>query len=229
MSFSVLARVLKTKVGSSKIGDASMKAVLIALADNCNDDGKSCFPSQGTIAAKMEMSDDTVQRAMKRLIADDFVRGEKKRKRGHWQSWNYEINLDKLWSDQAAESGTVEDNQAAESGMAEPQKAARPGRKVRHKPINKPINQPSPKRPSSADALGPLGSRLAARIGRKLFDAWFSHAELGGVTGDLLTIEMPNAFSASRVMQDYEQDVMACCRSEYPDVRGVRFVARTAA
>lgn len=223
MSWPVVSRAMKTKVGS-----ASKKAVLIALANHCNDEGKSCFPSQGTIASLTELSEDTVQRALKSLIVDGIINGEKNRKRGRWESWSYEINLDKLWTDPAAPCGMVENNQAAPCGTAIPHGAAQTGRMVRHKPSTKPINQPSPAGPSSADALGPLGDRLAARIGRKLFDAWFSQAGLGEVTSDQVTIELPNAFSASRVRQDYEHDVMACCLSEFPTVRSVRFVARAA-
>jgi hypothetical protein len=123
MSWSVIARVLKTKVGSS-----SGKAVLLALANHCDDTGKSCFPGQETIRHITELSADTIQRQIKVLIDAGFVAGIKVRKKGHCASWNYQINLSMLWSDQTAPCGTVEAkepaDQTAPCGTAKPHHAA---------------------------------------------------------------------------------------------------------
>jgi hypothetical protein len=168
MSWAIVARVLKTKVGSP-----SGKAVLLALANHCDEAGKSCFPGQETIQESTELSADTIQRQIKTLIGGKFISGIKQRKKGHWASWNYQINLSMLWEYQAAPCGTVADgDQAASSGAAMPQGAVRPCRTMRLKPFTKPFNEPSrAKAPSSPDGLGALGAPLRNRIGRDKFEA----------------------------------------------------------
>jgi hypothetical protein len=161
MSWPIVARVLKTKTGSP-----SAKAVLLALANYCDYDGKSCFPGQDTIQQLTELSPDTIQRQLRVLIEAGFITGTKQRSKGHWASWNYQIILSTLWDDQAAQCGLVDDeNQAAPCGTAKPHHAARPSRTMRLKPFTKPFNQPSrPKAPSCPDGLG-AGARCEGKQG----------------------------------------------------------------
>jgi hypothetical protein len=225
MSWAIVARVLKTKVGSS-----SGKAVLIALANHCDGNGKSCFPGQETIQEITELSADTIQRQIKALIDGRFISGIKERKKGHWASWNYQINLSMLWEDQAAPCGTVAEDQAASSGAAMPQGAVRPCRKVRPKPFTKPFNERSrANAPSSPDGLGALAATLRNRIGRDKFEAWFGGADIAASTEDSVTLQLPDKFKASYVERNFEADVLACCKAQQSTIERVTFVARRAA
>ena len=51
MAWAIVARVLKTKVGSP-----SGKAVLLALANHCDEHGGNCYPSQEVIETLTELS-----------------------------------------------------------------------------------------------------------------------------------------------------------------------------
>lgn len=228
MSWAIVARVFKTKVGSP-----ARKAVLLTLANYCDDAGESCFPGQETIKRDTELSADTIQRQVKALTAAGFVSGVKRRRKGHWASWNYKINLSMLWHDQAAPCGTVDTTEPAEPaapcGTARPHHAARPSRTMRHKPSTKPFNKPSrAKPPSRPDGLGDLGARLRSRIGRDKFDAWFAGATVVGSTDHSVTVEMPSKMFASHAAQNFEADVLACCRAQQSTIERVRFVARAA-
>jgi hypothetical protein len=81
--------------------------------------------------------------------------------------------------------------------------------------------------PSSA--LGALEPIIQARIGRARFSSWFGQALITNVTSDVLTMEMPNKFIRDRVAQDFESDLLACCRSQHPTIQRVTLVVREAA
>jgi Helix-turn-helix domain len=226
MSWAIVARVLKTKVGSP-----SGKAVLLALANHCDVNGKSCYPGQETIQQITELSVDTIQRQIKALIEGKFISGTKVRKKGHWASWDYQINLSMLWEDQTATCGMVAaEHQAAPHGMAKPHGAVRPSRTMRLKPSIKPFNDPSrAKAPSSLDGLGALGAPLRKRIGRDKFEAWFGGATIAESTEDSVTLELPSNFRARHVEDKFGADVLACCRAHHATIERVKFTARAAA
>jgi hypothetical protein len=71
MAWPVVARVFKTKVGSS-----SGKAVLVALANPCDEHGGNCFPGQEAIEALTELSLDTIQRQLRALELAGFIKRE---------------------------------------------------------------------------------------------------------------------------------------------------------
>jgi Helix-turn-helix domain len=225
MAWAIVARVQKTKVGSP-----SGKAVLLALANHCDETGKSCFPGQEAIQEITELSADTIQRQTKALIDGKFISAVKERKRGHWASWTYQINLAMLWEDHTAPCGTVAaEDHTAPRGTAMPQGAVRPCRTMRLKPFTKPFNEPSrAKAPSSPDGLGALGAPLRNRIGRDKFEAWFGGAVIAGSTEDSVTMELPTRFRAAHVQKNFEADVLACCKAQQSTVEHVRFVARAA-
>jgi hypothetical protein len=75
-------------------------------------------------------------------------------------------------------------------------------------------------------ALGALEPILRARIGRDKFSSWFGKALITDVTSDVLTMEMPNRFIRDRVAQDFEIDLLACCRSQHPTIQRVTLVVR---
>jgi hypothetical protein len=234
MSWDVVARVFKTKVGT-----ASAKAVLVALANHCDEQGGSCFPGQEVIHGLTELSMDTIQRQIPVLISSGFiVRKKRPGIRGRWASWSYEIQLDKLADhaapcgpdDRAAPCGPDSSDQAAPCGVTEPHHAASPSRTMRLKPFLKPINKPSrASEPSSPDGLGPLGAAIRSRIGADSFISWFGRASIVSATEDTVTIELPTPFSVQQVENRFGGAVLACLQAQQPTIERVLFVARAAA
>src|SRR5262249_34741264 len=60
-------------VFKQQIGKPSAKLVLVTLADHADADGK-CWPSLRTIAARTELSRDTVVRSIRLLESNGFIR-----------------------------------------------------------------------------------------------------------------------------------------------------------
>jgi hypothetical protein len=234
MAWVIVDRVLRTKFGS-----ASAKAVMIALANHCDETGGSCYPGQEVIQAETELSLDTIQRQLGDLVSAGIIDRKKRPSvRGRWASWCYQINLTKLIDqtapcgpdDRAAPCGQVSSDQAAPCGVTEPHHAASPGRTMRLKPVLKPINKPSRARePSALDGLGPLGAVIRTRIGADNFSSWFRGASIAGATEDSVTLELPTKFNASQVESRFAGDVLACLQAQQSTIERVRFVAKAAA
>ena len=237
MSWTIVDRVFRTKVGSS-----SAKAVLIALANHCDERGGNCYPSQEVIEALTELSMDTIQRQLKELTGAGFITRKKRPAvRGRWASWTYQIILEKLvdraapcgaesTDDRAAPRGPVSSDQAAPCGLTEPHHAASPGRTVRLKPFTKPFNKPSRARePIAHDGLGPLGAAIRGRIGADNFSSWFGGASITAATLDSVTLEVPSRFKASQIESRFGDDVLVCLRAQQATIERVQFVVRRAA
>ena len=101
---------------------------------------------------------------------------------------------------------------------------------MRLKPSTKPFNKPTrAKAPSSPDGLGALGAPLCNRIGRDKFEAWFGGAVIAASSEDSVTLELPSRFKARYVEQNFEADVLACCRAQQSTIERVKYTARAAA
>jgi hypothetical protein len=234
MAWAIVDRVFRTKFGS-----ASSKAVMVALANHCDETGGSCYPSQEVIQSLTELSMDTIQRQLEVLTSGDFISRKKRPAvRGRWASWSYQINLSKLVDHaapcgpdyQAAPCGMDNSDQAAPCGITRPHHAASPGRTMRLKPVLKPFNKPSRTRePSSPDGLGPLGAALRVRIGDDNFGSWFAGAGIADATEDSVTIELPSRFKAQQAESRFGSAVLACLQSQQSTIERVRFVGRAAA
>ena len=61
-----------------RTGSQTAKAVLICLAHHSDDRG-FCWPSQETVAAEIESSVDSVQRALKKALVPSFVQRIKRK------------------------------------------------------------------------------------------------------------------------------------------------------
>lgn len=64
MSVKIMAALYERRLGSPEI-----KAVALKLADCANDDGRSIYPSKCTIAHQTELSEATVYRSIRKLLA----------------------------------------------------------------------------------------------------------------------------------------------------------------
>jgi hypothetical protein len=214
MTWAVVSWAQKQKVGSP-----SGKALLMALANFADEDGGKCFPGQEAIREITELSLDTIQRQLKYLVDRGFVIAEKRRRKGHWASWTYKINV----SNQAAPCGMVDKNhQAASCGPAKPHYAAQPDRTMRPYPLNKPIKEPSRMRgPSRPDGLGPAGAILRRKLGDNVFDAWFSGVTIKSETAVLITLAAPTKFKASRIRQNFDIQTLAAWREILPSIERI--------
>jgi hypothetical protein len=67
------------------------KAVLLALADRCDDDGENAWPSVATIAAETESNERTVQECLRALREHGLI-AEQARPRQH-RPYTYRLNL----------------------------------------------------------------------------------------------------------------------------------------
>jgi hypothetical protein len=83
---------------------------------------------------------------------------------------------------------------------------------------------PRAREPAIAEALGSLGGKLAARIGRDQANSWFGRAVVTDVVGETVTLELPTRFIASRAQQDYGSDLLACCTELVPNIKRLRIV-----
>ncbi|HVJ09712.1 MAG TPA: helix-turn-helix domain-containing protein [Acidisarcina sp.] len=71
--------------------DAAQCAVLVALANFCNDDGGNCFPSVARVAKMLRYSERTVQRAIASLVADGWMTVERAGGRGVFSSYTIDV------------------------------------------------------------------------------------------------------------------------------------------
>ncbi|UPT98885.1 helix-turn-helix domain-containing protein [Bradyrhizobium barranii subsp. apii] len=129
MTWAIVDRVFRTKIGEG----GAAKAVLLSLANHCDEHGGKCYPNQETIQIETGLSLDTIQRQLANLELGEWIKRKKRPGvRGRWASWTYQINLAKLIDqaascgpvDQAAPRGPDNSDQAASCGFTKPHHAA---------------------------------------------------------------------------------------------------------
>ena len=76
-----------------------------------------------------------------------------------------------------------------------------------------------------------LGGRLALRLGRPVAWSWFDGAAVVDVVDETITMRFPTKFKATRVKNEYELALLACCSALVPSIKRVIFTtaARKAA
>jgi len=78
------------------IGDKTAKLVLVSLADFCDENGE-CWPSQKRLAQRAECSVRSVQRALQKLVDDEFISiGRRHRDSGYRDVNLYVVNFARL-------------------------------------------------------------------------------------------------------------------------------------
>ena len=86
MSIALMTEVWKLDL------QAPRKMVLLALADNANDEGTNCFPSVATIVEKCSMSERTVQGHLQALEETGLIQ----RKERSGRSTHYTLNVERI-------------------------------------------------------------------------------------------------------------------------------------
>lgn len=127
----------------------------------------------------------------------------------------------------SAESTTgLEDTTGAEDNRDQSGSPDRTGPGVRSRTILEPSLNLRAREPSSAEALGSLGSLVSSRIGLANAVSWFSDAPIVDISSTSITIELSTLFRRNRVAADFETDVLNCCRRLRPSIKTVKFVVR---
>ena len=83
-------------IRSKKCGGIYRKAILLAYAARCNDDGSGAIVSKSRIAEEIECSRQTVHDTVEKLIKDGFLRWAKKKSMGHGYVVQYDLLLPKI-------------------------------------------------------------------------------------------------------------------------------------
>ena len=86
MSIALMTEVWKLDL------QAPRKMILLALADNANDEGTNCYPSVGTIVEKCSMSERTVQGHLQALEETGLIQ----RKERSGRSTHYTLNVERI-------------------------------------------------------------------------------------------------------------------------------------
>lgn len=87
---------VETLIRSKKCGGIYRKAILLAYAARCNDDGSGACVSKARIADEIECSRQTVHDTVEKLITEGFLKSAKKRSLGHGYVMQYDLHLPKI-------------------------------------------------------------------------------------------------------------------------------------
>jgi hypothetical protein len=188
-----------------KTGAASRKALLLVLANYADEHGV-CWPSQETLKAETELSEDTIQRQSKILKKLGLIKIIRRpRKAGTWSGLLYQLNL-------SVEASTMPQGAARSEGQSISTMPHLAGdhaalttstipQALRHKPSTEPSTEPSYKPSVTEKRRKPVEERLQAfqrkQVGNEVFqnriaqrlgkDGWLilqqiGEAELGQLT-----------------------------------------------
>jgi Helix-turn-helix domain len=216
-------------VRKQRAGSQTAKAVLICLAHHADDNG-FCWPSQDTIAAEIESSVDSVQRALKKVLIPSFVqRIKRKSSDGRRISDAYRLRLDRVPDEHQPDScgvapcGLVEDdNRTANSPIAGPQTSNTPGGTVRPKYLEEDLQE------SSCRRLGetPGGARLEKKLGKVLFNCWFAKVIFIGERDQLLILEADRRHIARHIQEQFDHNILDAFRPEHKEAVRVKVIVR---
>ena len=208
-----------------RVGSQTAKAVLICLAHHADDNGL-CWPSQETIAAEIETSVDSVQRALKKVLIPTFVhRIKRKSSDGRRTSDAYRLRFDRAPDEAQPDScgpapcGPTDGGaQAAKAPIAEPQTSSSPDGTVRPKYLKEQLQE------SSCRFLrdSPGGARLEKKLGKSTFDTWFSRICFKEERNQVLIFEADSRFVADHVEQQFDHKILECFLPEHKKAVQVR-------
>jgi len=67
---------------------------------------------------------------------------------------------------------------------------------------------------------------LRARLGDDIFTCWFNALEIDGFDGRLVKMSVPVKFLRNWIQSHYAEDLLACCRAEFPGAARVEILLR---
>ena len=83
---------------------------------------------------------------------------------------------------------------------------------------------PTTRAPAIAEALSALGGKLAQRLSPQVAYAWFNGAVVVDVLEETITMRFSTKFKASRVQNEYEPALLACCSALVPGIKFLRCI-----
>ena len=143
--------------------DAVDSSVLVALANHCDDDGRSCFPSVERVARMVRRSQRTVERSIAALEAGGWIQVERGGGRGVFSS--YTINVEMLLKRRQTVAVSTTDKRRQprqETATATTEKATATPSYKEEPSCNHQENQDPPLPPASGGTQGDGGVELPA-------------------------------------------------------------------
>jgi hypothetical protein len=184
-----------------KTGDVRRKAVLLVIAEHADKNGGNSFPDQSTIAAQTELSVDSVQRYLKKLVADGILKRTRRfDRRGYRKSDCYAMDLNRNTAVLAntAELCGIGDESLSRS-QPEPYTAASPNPKPQCCGLH--IDEPPKEPPKKKKREKTTKTKTASRRGTKpkttiptdyaITDKHITEAEKIGLSEDRARAEFP--------------------------------------
>ena len=205
---------------------AIAKAVLISLALHADDKG-FCWPAQETMAAEIECSVDSIQRALKKLARSQLLsRIKRKSSDGRRISDAYQLNLNRREDSQSGACGPApcglgnDSHQAADDTATKPQIDASPGGTERPKYSKETIQESSDRYLLNT----PGGVRLEKKLGKELFNCWFAKVTFIGERDRILILQAPTRLVAAKIAQWYDSEIVQCFQPEHKEAVRVKVI-----
>lgn len=214
MSWQATAWAQKQRTGSP-----SAKVVLLVLANYANEDG-ICWPSQKTLAAATEQSEDSVQRRLRELEKLGLVKKQKRRRpHGKWPFTHYELQIGADESSHAANCGSPSESSNSslpQTDQAVPQEDRSPSRVAERQELS--LNPTLEYSFGGHEAGGhPLAVQLAnaveRRLGNAVYKSWFKGVRLFEISDGTVHITVPKRFSTNYIRNNFSQIILDCARA----------------
>lgn len=92
-----------------------------------------------------------------------------------------------------------------------------------------PVPTPGPLLPVSPALTDPgakLREALRQRLGDDIYTSWLQRLEIEGFDGQTLTVSLPVKFLRNWVKSHWPDELLECCRAEFPSLQYVDLVVR---
>jgi hypothetical protein len=195
-----------------KTGSPHSKLLLLLLANRADEDG-ICWPSQINLAEQSEQSDDTVQRHLKSLEDNHFIRRARNRRaKGRWPGFVYQLLMPGVVQDHeipkrrsrrsAIKAASEAPTRPLPAARTESQRAAR----------NEPLSAASPSRSQRLHQAAQSGVESSSETSLQISATSepIISSEPSRVTIAISTVERPKALHGSKqVRKDIIQNQIA--------------------
>lgn len=91
-----MSPVVESLVRSKRCGGIYRKAILMAFASRCNDDGTGAYPSKVRLAEEIECSRQTIHDTIEKLTNEGFLKPAGYVRTGHGKVVRYDLHLPKI-------------------------------------------------------------------------------------------------------------------------------------
>lgn len=168
---------IMSQVWGLTLGNSAKKLVLLALADNANDEGE-CYPSLATIARKTDLDERTVRRAIRVLQEEGHL--QTRARSGRSTVFRLTVTPD---NNVTPDKNAVGTNLSPHPGLSvPPPRTLCPPTLDSVPPITskEPIKEPSRNQKKAADAALLADARALSGLDVEAFDRYLAYRQAGG-------------------------------------------------